>query len=64
MKYGTSHASGEAGTITIFNPKTGRVEDVVPIVKTDAEWQEQTDAFAVCDCAKAGYGVCIHRQVS
>jgi hypothetical protein len=41
MKYGTSHASGEAGTITIFNPKTGRVEDVVPIVKTDAGWQEQ-----------------------
>ncbi|HNX18023.1 MAG TPA: peptide-methionine (R)-S-oxide reductase MsrB [Methanoregula sp.] len=41
MKYGTSHAAGEPSTLPIFNPKTGRVEEVAPIVKTDAEWQKQ-----------------------
>lgn len=41
MKYGTSPAAGESGTLPIFNPATGRVEEVAPIVKTDAEWQEQ-----------------------
>ena len=29
------------GTIPIFNPETGREEEVVPVVKTDADWQAQ-----------------------
>ncbi|MGA9085406.1 MAG: peptide-methionine (R)-S-oxide reductase MsrB [Methanoregula sp.] len=42
MNHGTAHAAaGEAGNIPIFNPETGRVEEVAPVVKTDAEWQEQ-----------------------
>ncbi|MFA7695071.1 MAG: peptide-methionine (R)-S-oxide reductase MsrB [Methanoregula sp.] len=41
MKQGTTGAAGEVGTIPIFNPETDRAEEVVPIVKTDAEWQEQ-----------------------
>ncbi|MEN6394854.1 MAG: peptide-methionine (R)-S-oxide reductase MsrB [Methanoregula sp.] len=41
MKDGMSHAAGKPGTIPIFNPETGRVEEVVPVVKTDAGWQEQ-----------------------
>ena len=29
------------GTIPIFNRETGREEEVVPVVKTDADWQAQ-----------------------
>jgi peptide-methionine (R)-S-oxide reductase len=38
MTHGTAKAAGGAGTIPIFNPETDRVEEVVPVVKTDAEW--------------------------
>lgn len=41
MNDGTATAAGGAGTIPIFDPETNRVEEVFPVVKTDAEWQEQ-----------------------
>ena len=41
MKQGTAQVGGGTGTIPIFDPDTDRVEEVFPVVKTDAEWQEQ-----------------------
>jgi peptide-methionine (R)-S-oxide reductase len=41
MEHGTAQAGGGTGAIPIFNPETDRVEEVFPLVKTDAEWQEQ-----------------------
>jgi peptide-methionine (R)-S-oxide reductase len=41
MKHEASDASGEAGTLPIYNPEKNEVEFVFPIVKTDAEWQAQ-----------------------
>jgi peptide-methionine (R)-S-oxide reductase len=32
------------GTIPIFNARTGKTEDVAPVVKTDAEWRAQLTA--------------------
>ena len=49
MNHGTAKAAGGAGNIPIFNPETDRVEEVFPVVKTDAEWQAQLNPrqFAV-----------------
>jgi peptide-methionine (R)-S-oxide reductase len=41
MQHGTTQAGDGTGTLLIFDPETGRVEEVAPVVKTDAEWQEQ-----------------------
>ena len=36
------HTPGKTGTlISIFNPRTGKAEDVKPVTKTDAEWKAQ-----------------------
>jgi peptide-methionine (R)-S-oxide reductase len=45
----TAKEVGLRGTIPIFNPETDRVEEVFPVVKTDAEWKEQLTSlqFAV-----------------
>ena len=41
MDHGTAESTDRHGNIPIFNPETGREEEVVPVVKTDAEWQAQ-----------------------
>jgi len=40
MNHGAANVAGGAGTIPIFDPETDRAEEVLPVVKTDAEWQE------------------------
>ena len=41
MQHGTTQAGGGTGTLPIFDPETDRVEEVFPVVMTDAEWQER-----------------------
>jgi peptide-methionine (R)-S-oxide reductase len=41
MQHGTTQAECGTETIPIFDPDTDQVEEVFPVVKTEAEWQEQ-----------------------
>jgi peptide-methionine (R)-S-oxide reductase len=41
MKQELSDSEREAGTIPIFNTEKDQVEYLLPVVKTDAEWQAQ-----------------------
>lgn len=41
MEQNKAGSAGSTALIPIFNPDTRRVEEVVPVVKTDAAWQEQ-----------------------
>ena len=37
-------APGKTGTlIPIYNARTGKTEDLAPVVKTDAEWRSAAD---------------------
>ena len=45
----TQDQTGKAGDmIPIFNARTGKTENVAPVIKTDEEWRAQTHGTVQC----------------